>query len=181
VAIAEQVLDISSYKWTCKCCGVEKIGFPPALAFGAPDAWRELDQAVRDSSNIDDDFCLVEKPDGTRLHYIRCVMELPLILSDNSVGEFQFGVWMSVSERSWNIYQDGYDTENFAEEGCFGYLSNQISAYPDSFNLPADVYFRKEGWRPLVLLHNGPNALIFDQQNGMRVEVLESLLSNMKH
>ena len=174
-------MDLSNYKWTCKCCGQEKTGLPPALAFGVPDHWLQLEKAVREASKIDDDLCLIDKTDGTQNHYIRCVLELPLILPDASSGEFQFGVWMSVSERSWNIYLDGYDSGDYAEEGCFGYLSNLITAYPDSFNLPADVYFRSDSLRPLVVLHEGSNPFISDQRNGMNVEVLESLLAKSKH
>ena len=108
-------------------------------------------------------------------------MKMPLIIEIGKSEEFQFGVWMSVSERSWNIYWDGYDDESYAEDGCFGYLSNTISVYPDSFNLPGDVYFQNEGFRPMVVLHNGSHRLALDQQAGMPVEVVERLMENREH
>ena len=108
-------------------------------------------------------------------------MEMPLIGEFEGGAQFDFGVWISVSERNWDIYWEGFESGKYVEEGCFGYLSNSISVYPDSFNLPADVYFGSGNQRPKVVLHERNHPLVNDQMTGMRVEIIEALASKWKH
>ncbi|TGU18065.1 DUF2199 domain-containing protein, partial [Mesorhizobium sp. M4B.F.Ca.ET.150.01.1.1] len=96
-----------------------------------PDA---LDDVARSTFRKNDDFFLFFYATGQTDRFIRCLLALPVPqLSD----EFCFGVWMSVSERSWNVYRDGYDSGQYEDELCFGYLMHDIPEYPSSMHLHA--------------------------------------------
>jgi hypothetical protein len=166
---------LSAISWTCSCCGQVLEGLPPAMAFAAPDNWTYLDVAQKNEQNIDSDFCLIKSADGNE-HYIRCVLPFEIA----GTGEaFEFGVWMSVSEASWHIYREGFDTRNYQSEGCFGYLSNRIAGFSDTINLPADVYFGKNNQRPRVQLHESEHPLVLAQINGLQLSAVENLASRM--
>jgi hypothetical protein len=174
-------MNLDHYVWKCSCCGEERHGLPPAMAFAVPDHWLNIDDETKNNSKIDTDFCLIKDPDGITYRYIRCVIQMPLLTNTDDVAQFGFGVWMSVSERSWKIYEKGFKSGKYSEEGCFAYLSNDIAAYPGSFNLPSDIYFGTGNQRPKVVLHDRNHPLVNDQMKGMQVEILEAIASKWKH
>jgi hypothetical protein len=174
-------MNLNEYVWKCSCCGKDMNGLPPAMAFNVPDQWLDLDAKAKKKSKINSDFCLIKMPGGEVYRYIRCVMEMPLIGGKGVDDQFDFGVWMSISEQSWNIYWIGFRSGKYAEEGCFGYLSNNISTYPNSFNLRADIYFQPDSQRPLVELHSFDHPLVHDQCHGMKIEIVEALASKWQH
>ncbi len=172
-------MNMEAYEWTCSCCGKRMIGLPLALGFKVPDHWLNISEADMEASKISDDFCLIHESNGEIARYIRCVLPMPVSGFDDL--EFGFGVWMSVSERSWDIYQGGFDSGKYAEDGCFGYLGNSISAYPDSLHLNCDVYFQPGRQRPRVHIHKCENPLAIDQLDGIKIEIIEALDSKSPH
>src|SRR5262245_15429155 len=116
---------LEDFRWHCTCCGREMTGLPQAIAFDCPLHWTRLDEVDRVRSSLTPDFCRIETETGVA-RYIRCVLPLPV---PEIADEFEFGVWTSVSERSWDIYSDGFQTDVYATDGCFGYLGNNIAAF----------------------------------------------------
>lgn len=156
----------AAYSWRCACCGEEFTGLPMDIAFGEPVDWGALDTATRRRSFADEDFCEVRYADGAVDRFIRCLLHLPV----PELGEdFRFGVWMSVSERSWDIYRNGFGDGRYETEGCFGYLMHDIPDYPGSFGLHADVWFRPDNLRPVVELHDIDHPLVLAQKGGADV------------
>jgi hypothetical protein len=132
-------MSAEAYRWRCACCGEEYSGLPMDMALASPVNWDNLDRETRAASQLDDDFCEVRYPNGEAHRFIRCVLPLPV---HRIAGEFRLGVWMSVSERSWDIYRIGFDSGVYGEEGCFGYLMHEVPDYRGSFLLHADVFFQ---------------------------------------
>jgi hypothetical protein len=175
------IMNLDQYVWKCSCCDKDMNGLPPAIDFKAPDHWLLLDAQTKKKSKISDDFCFIKEPDGKTFRYIRCVMEMPLAYDQEGDAQFDFGVWMAVSEHSWNTYWKGFRSGRFAVDTCEGQLSNAISIYPDSLNLSAEIYFQHAYQRPLIQLHDCGHALVVAQKTGMKIDSVESLAAKWMH
>lgn len=159
-----------AYRWTCACCGERFTGLPMALAFEAPLGWEGLDDATRDASFIDTDFCEIRHAGGRIDRFIRALLPFPV----PGLGEeFHFNVWSSVSEKSWAVYEDGFRSGVYGEQGCFGYLSNEIPGFPARASLHANVWFQDDRMRPLMELHETDHPLYFAQRDGIDVGQVE--------
>ncbi len=159
-------MSAAAYSWRCACCGNEFTGLPMDLFFEEPFDWQSLDGETRRRSFLDEDFCEVRYGDGTVDRFIRCLLHLPV----PELGEdFRFGVWMSVSERSWGIYLDGFGKGSYETGGCFGYLMHEIPDYPGSSGLHANVCFRPDDLRPIVELQDADHPLVAAQREGIDI------------
>lgn len=169
-------MTIETYRWQCACCGREMTGLPLDLGYRSPAGWDELDEAIKLRSLLTDDFCLIRHDNGATDRYIRCILPLPV----SALGsEFRFGVWMSVSEESWKVYQLGFETDEYSREGCFGYLANELQGFEGSYLLHANVWFQKGHQRPRVVLHDADHPLVYAQQTGLEIAQIESWASMM--
>lgn len=140
------------------------------MALGLPVDWDALDRETRAASQLDDDFCEVRYSSGEVDRFIRCLLPLPVRRISS---EFRFGVWMSVSERSWDVYRIGFDSGVYGEAACFGYLMHEIPDFEGSFLLHADVFFQPGKLRPNVFLQEGKHPLIAAQRQGIDVAQIE--------
>ncbi len=141
------------------------------MAFGPPVDLDALGSSVVEMRPPDNgDFCEVRYASGEVDRFIRCVLALPVPRLNS---EFRFGVWMSVSQRTWDIYGDGFETENYAEDVCFGYLMHDIADYPGSRLLHADIVLYNNGKRPLVRLHDADHPLVRAQSEGVDLPQIE--------
>lgn len=150
------------------------IGLPMDLAFSAPKPWGDgLDDDVLQRSSISDDFCEIIYDDQTD-RFIRVVLPIRVI----GLGEeFRFGVWVSVSEASWDIYKQGFATGVYQSEACFGFLANEIGGFPGAFLLHADVLFQPGNQRPIVELHDADHPLVEAQRYGVTIETVEGWIA----
>jgi len=166
--------DFTSYKWTCSCCSDEHIGLPMAYAFVRPDNWNGISDLQRQKGHLDSDFCYFTGDDNHKQFYIRCVLPFPIKDYD---AEFEFGVWMSVSEKSFKIYSAGYESEQYEVDGCFGYLMHNIPEFGDTWGLNSSIEFEQNGQRPLVYLHESDHPLVHVQQEGLDLDYIKRLVS----
>jgi hypothetical protein len=169
-------MSAEAYHWRCACCGEEFTGLPMDIALGLPVDWDALDQETRAASQLDEDFCQVRNSDGEMDRFIRCLLPLPV---PGISSEFRFGVWMSVSERSWAIYRMGFDDGVYSEEGCFGYLMNEVPDYQGSFLLHADVFFQPGKLRPKVVLQEAKHPLVAAQRHGIDLAQIQRWAAKM--
>jgi hypothetical protein len=132
--------------------------------------WDDLDAETRAASHLDEDFCELRYSNGEVGRLIRCVLPLPV---PGIAGEFRFGVWMSVSEKSWDIYRAGFESGVYGAEGCFGYLMHEVPDYAGSYHLHANVFFQPDKLRPTVLLQDAEHPLVAAQRHGIVVEQIE--------
>lgn len=163
-------MSAEAYRWRCVCCGEEFTGLPTDIAFDAPVSRDGTGEGGQSTFRKNDDFCEVRHASGRTDRFIRCLLPLPV---PQLTGEFCFGVWMSVSERSWNIYRDGYDDGQYEDDGCFGYLMHDIPEYPSSMHLHANVVFQPGKMRPRVFLQDTDHPLFAAQRDGVDVAQIE--------
>ena len=143
---------------------------PMDFALALPLDWDDLDPATRAASHLDEDFCEVRYSNGEVSRFIRCVLPLPV---PRIASEFRFGVWISVSERSRDIYRIGFESGEYGEEGCFGYLMHEVPEYEGSYLLHANVFFQPEKLRPNVFLQDAEHPLVTAQRHGIEVAQIE--------
>jgi hypothetical protein len=128
---------------------------------------------------ISSDFCSITHEEGTD-YFIRVVLEVPI----HGVEEpFLWGVWVSLSEKSFTRYVETYDSP-VEGDGFFGWVCNSISAYPYAGTRAADVVVQLGGQRPKVVLHRGDpedDSLVVDQVHGISVARAQQLAERALH
>jgi len=147
-----------------------------ALGFEGPAGWDGLDRDTLARSFLDTDFCVIARPGGDYERYICGLLRLPLLGTE---AEFQWIVWLSVSEPSWHAYRAGFGVGTYPEPGCFAYLMHEIPDFEGSSGLPADVWFQPDGLRPLVVLHDGDHPLVKAQREGIGLPQIERWAARM--
>jgi hypothetical protein len=111
------------------------------------------------------DLCVLD----SEFFFVRCL----LFLKVRGTGEnFAWGVWSSLSKDNFLRYQKSYDDDMSDWEPMFGYLSNQLSHYPDTLGLKLSVQPGTQGVRPSVQLEPTDHPLAIDQRDGMTLEKL---------
>lgn len=162
--------------WTCSRCGEEHEGLPHDLAFDAPSYW---DGGRGPHDRLDSDLCIWTDDDGNPAFFIRGLITLRVLDDDD---DFRFGVWSSLSETSFErVLELWDDPARVAEPAYFGWLSNSLPGYPDTLNLPLDVFTRSLEYRPELVLHEGDHPLVREQREGITLERVRELAELTLH
>ncbi|WP_276482647.1 DUF2199 domain-containing protein [Paraflavitalea pollutisoli] len=164
-------------KFTCSCCGKEHAEWP-ALTFIAPDYYAQLSQEDKDTmAEIDSDFCVITHPDQTD-RFIRVTLTQKVI---DHCQDLQYGLWVSLSENSFDDYSANYNNEN--HETCyFGWLCNRISGYElgEGGSIPTSVYTKTGNQRPEIVPHDDfDHPFVHDYYNGITREEAERRIQHM--
>lgn len=165
------------FAYTCSCCGEVHEG-SPSFAYDAPWYYANLsDEDKRAMGDIGSDLCTIARPEGTE-HFIRCVLEVPI--HDVEDG-FMWGIWVSVSEKSFRRYVDTVDDPQEGD-GFFGWFANDLPCYASTLSLPSDVHVQLLGRRPVVRLHEShDHPLMRDQRDGISVARAQELAEALTH
>ncbi len=153
-------------RWRCRRCGELHEGLPLDLAFDAPAYWYALSAEERASSEsvLGDDLCVI-RGDDTADFFIRGVLPIPV---PELADDFVYGVWTTLSERSYRRVLELWDDPRRVEEPpYFGWLSNRIPGYPDTLNLKARVHTRSLDRRPTIELEATDHPLAVEQSRGI--------------
>lgn len=160
--------------WRCSVCGEEHQGL---MDFGASrpsaiptDLRSEVPPLVPGKTRnfLDSDFCVFEG----KQFFIRCRLQLRII---GSAETFEFGLWSSLSERNFKLYFESFASETQGALGpWFGWLSNSLPGYPDTFCLKCQVHPQDGRMRPLLELEPTDHPLAVQQREGITFdEILE--------
>lgn len=162
-----------SYK--CANCGNEHEEWP-ALTFSMPDAYYWLSEEEKSSiADIGSDHCTITYKDQTD-RFIRCTLTQKV---DNHCEDLEYGIWVSLSEKSYNDYVDNFDNENHVTT-YFGYLSNSIPGYEGTLNIHTNVNTRAGNHRPEVMPHDSfDHPFVTDYYNGISKDEAERRIADM--
>ena len=154
-------------KYTCADCGQEHEDWP-ALVFPTPLSYMQLTDEEREEVELTDDLCVIRKPEHT-YYFIRVVM---VQMVTDACQSLDYGVWVSLSEKSFKEYCENYDNKAF-KTTYFGWLNNQIAPY--SFDtcveVGTNVEVDNEIGRPYIYLHQKEsNDLVRDYLSGITTE-----------
>jgi len=156
--------------FVCSVCGKTHDEYP-ALAFDAPHYYHILSNDDKAAiATLTEDYCVIEHSDQTD-RFIRAVLIMPIVGSEETL---HYGIWVSLSEKSFNKYLDDFKEDNEGE-GFFGFLCNQIPGYDNTLSLKTDVICGAKGNRPRVYPHQDQldNPFVYDFYHGVAVEEAE--------
>ncbi|QBK03742.1 DUF2199 domain-containing protein [Hylemonella gracilis] len=167
------------FAFKCSCCDEIHEG-SPSFGFKAPDQYTSLSEDQKSQMAVlSEDFCTITHSEGTD-RFIRAVLEISILGVEQP---FLWGVWVSLSEKSFNRYKDTYN-EPVIGESLFGWVCNTIRFYPYAHPRPADVVIQGARSRPLVVLHRGEpedDPLVIDQVQGISVAKAQELAERALH
>ena len=167
------------FRYRCSSCDKLHSGLPD-LTFNAPDAWLAMAGSERGRhGHLSSDFCIIEDRD----YFVRCVLEVPIIDGGAGLPEhFTFGVWGSLSLKSFNTYRMRDTSQALTGKTSkgkkttlkagpfFGWFSNRLTVYPDTTNLKCSIEPRAGTLHPLLILEPSDHPLSADSRNGMPAE-----------
>jgi len=153
----------------CEICGQTHDEWP-ALTFDAPLSYNELTQKEKNTiAELTTDFCTIEHESQTD-RFIRCTLTQKVNSHPESL---DYGIWVSLSEKSFNDYWENFDSENY-ETSYFGYLCNEIPGYPSTLNIYTNVFTQKGTRRPIVVPHRTfVHPFVTDYYDGITVAEAE--------
>lgn len=162
--------------YKCEICGNEHNVFP-ALTYPSPDYyyWLSEEKKAEFNAQLDTDFCSIESPDRTD-RFIRCVLIQKV---NDHCQNLEYGLWVSLSEKSFNDYKANYNNENH-ETKYFGWLSNSIPDYKFDVHIPTDVVTQKGNQRPEIIPHHDiEHPFVKDYYNGISKCEAEKRINDM--
>jgi hypothetical protein len=160
----------------CSCCGEWHDGFPMDLAFDEPHYVAEVPIAERSARVIElGDFRVLQQDDATH-YFIRGVLEIPLANSDDL---FCYGVWASLSEKSFELARAAYAANEEAGP-FFGWFSNRLPGYPETLGLKTHVHVRAKV-RAAIELEPTDHPLSLEQRNGIDLARVQAIVEGALH
>ena len=148
----------------------------PAIAFDAPTAYNVLSDSEKEEiAELSNDFCIINHPEQTD-RFIRCTLTIKV---NDHCEDLDYGVWVSLSEKSFLDYSDNFDNPNY-ETSCFGWLSNNIPDYDVIASIPTTVITRPGNLRPEIVPHKDfDHQLVYDYYNGITKTEAENRIHKM--
>jgi len=149
----------------------------PGFAADAPLSYYAVPETERASRcKLGTDDCII---DGNSF-FVRGCLEIPV---HGEVDEpLIWGVWVSLSERSFQTWQEIFDQTHRSHVGpFFGWLNTWLKPYPETMNLKTQVHLRDHSQRPWIELEPTDHPLAVEQRNGISVDRLAEIYSVMMH
>jgi hypothetical protein len=144
--------------YTCSTCGLVHEGIP---CYGAdrPDQYWDVPVEKREADVfLTSDSCVI----ADRFFFIQGRLEVPIAGTDES---FNWGVWISLKEENFFIWQEHYSVAKRSHIGpFFGWLCTQIPGYPETLRLKTLAHIRDDGIRPSIDLDHSEHPLAIEQK-----------------
>lgn len=162
----------------CAGCGAEHDLADLSLGADAPAQWRRLTDDERARSELGGETCVI-RAEGETSRYVRAVLPIPITATSE---EFTWGVWVSLSEKSFAELEAHWHDPRRVELGpYFGWLCTQVPGYPDTMFLKTSVGQRPVGSRPLVTLEPTDHPLAAHQREGIPRDELRRIVVDELH
>jgi hypothetical protein len=148
----------------------------PTFGVAAPLSYYAVPAVERgDRCSLDSDACVI---DGSSF-FVRGCIEIPV---HGERDPFVWGVWVSLSEKSFEEWRRAWDMPTRSHLGpYFGWLNARLKPYPDTVNLKTHVHLRDDGIRPYIELEPTAHPLAVEQRTGISPERVAEIYSMMMH
>jgi hypothetical protein len=163
------------FSFTCSSCGEVHEG-SPGFSFAAPAPYLEQPEQVQQAGKLNSDLCKYSDEDGPH-YFIRVCLEIPIHGHEDP---FIWGVWVSLSEKSFARYVETYE-EPVVTESYFGWLCNYLPYYPDTYALKTMAHPRPDGTRPYIVLEESDHPLCYDFHNGLSIARAQEIAETFMH
>ena len=162
--------------FVCSTCGQWHAGLPLDWAFNSPFYWGEIPESERSKRGfLNSDFCTT---DG-REFFIRGIIEIAIINSNES---FMWGVWAKMNQVDFDRMVELWNDPKIVEEPPYvGWLSNNISIYPNTLNLKLRIHSKDVKDRPFFEFEQTDHPLVMEQRVGITQERIEEIAALMTH
>jgi hypothetical protein len=137
---------------------------PFAFHAEAPDAWDPA-MASDPDSGLTGDQCVI----GGERYFVRGLLVIPVAGAEE---DFTWGVWVEVSEGSFERMSELWQTPNREREPPYpGWLANALPSYAAStLGMLARVKTRPVGLKPVVQVSADDHPLSVEQQQGIPLD-----------
>lgn len=160
----------------CAACGKWHDELALDYGFDEPRNLAELDADERERyATVDGDFVVIAYEDQTD-RFMRGVLEIPITDADEV---FRYGVWVSLSEASYDAARAAY-RDQIAAGPFFGWLCNRLPNYPDTVSLATMVHVRAQ-FRPTIELEPTDHPLAVEQREGITMSRVEEIIAGVSH
>ncbi|WP_369636602.1 DUF2199 domain-containing protein [Nocardia sp. JMUB6875] len=161
--------------YTCSSCAELHEGPPLGYGVPAPAYWNS-DVANQPGSVLGEEQCVI----ADSHFFIRARLILPIV---DTGGEFDWGVWVSVSRQTFERMSEVWERpERVEEPPYFGWLSTVLPLYePATLNLKTKLHTQPVGSRPRVELEPTDHPLAVEQRNGITLSRVRSIAEQLLH
>ncbi|MFD6162279.1 DUF2199 domain-containing protein [Nocardia sp. NPDC060256] len=164
-----------SSTFSCSCCAELHEG--PPLSYGAlaPAFWN-ADLACQPGSVLGEEQCVI----ADTHFFVRARLVLPIV---DTGGEFDWGVWVSVSKHNFDRMSELWEKPERAEEPpYFGWLATELPLYePTTVDLETNLHTQPVGSRPLIELEPTDHPLAVEQRTGITLARVRSIAEQLLH
>ena len=141
---------------------------PPQSLVGTPE--NPLPGAT-----ITSDWCIT----ADRKYFMRCCLNIAVV---DGPTRLSYGVWASVSEKSFDHIMKLWNDARCAEEPpYFSYLLTNIAGYPKTWGLEANLVTHSVTERPLLFLLPSDNPLVQTQYKGITLAQAQGIVERLLH
>jgi len=163
------------FSFKCSACGKIHEG-APSFAFQAPDPYLEQPKERQEAGKLETDTCWYEDDDGIQ-YFIRVCLEIPI----QGVSEpFLWGVWVSLSQKSFERYLETYDSPD-THDRYFGWFCNRLPYYADTYALKTLVHPRRGNTRPYIELEDTDHPLSIDFRQSISIQRAQEIAEQILH
>jgi len=160
----------------CAACGEWHDELPMSFGADAPYWYDVIAPEEREErAELSSDQCVI---DGEH-YFVRGCLEIPVT---DGAEPFSWGVWVSLSEKSFERMSELWETPGRENEPPhFGWLSTSLPCYPETLNLKTHVHTRPVGLRPLIELEPTEHPLAVEQRNGITMARVKEIAECVLH
>ncbi len=160
-------------KYRCAICKKDHDEFPSWGADRPADYWDIPPGKREEDAFLTSDSCVI----ADRFFFIRGCLDIPILESTET---YSWGVWVSLSEQNFFIWQDNYNVPKRAHIGpFFGWFCTSIPVYSETRHLKTKVHLRDNGLRPLIELEKTDHPLAVHQRDGVTIGVLSTMMHQL--
>ena len=163
------------FEFLCSGCGETHTGMP-AFGAAAPLNYYAVPKDEREARcRLDLDACVIDDSE----YFVRGCLEIPV---QGESEPLSWGVWVSLSEKSFRQWVDCYLSEKRSNIGpFFGWLNAAIEPYPDTMDLKTRVHLRDGFVRPFIELEPTDHPLAVEQRESISVARVAELYARVVH
>jgi hypothetical protein len=162
--------------YICHTCGKHHPGPPMDFSVDVPYPYLTIPVEERKAHcYLTSDVCVI---DGKEF-YVRGCLDIPVF---DSPRPFTWGVWVSLSEKSFKRAMELWDDDGRDKEPpFFGWLCTRLSPYPDTGLLKTNVHLRPANQRPFIELEPTDHPLAVEQRNGITMARVREIAAVLLH
>ena len=160
----------------CRTCGAHHAEMPMDFGADAPASYYSIPESERERRcDLTPELCMIDE----REFFVRGGLEIPVTDGERP---FTWGVWTSLSERSFRRMAELWETEGReSEPPFFGWLCTSLPLYPETLSLKSLVHMRSIRLRPLIELEPTDHSLAMDQRLGITMARVQEMVEQLLH